>query len=208
MKPADLAKEYTRLGADMISVVTAPSFGGDKEWIKDIRKVTNLPILRKDFLYTADELKETKDLGADQVLLIAQLFTFDELDTLCFHANRIGLKPVIEVQQVTDLMISTKVDAHRILINNRNLRTGKINMLNAFNMIHLVSNQYELTTASGYDIESNMITKVTELGFYDNILIGKLLMTSTDLEETFKQIKRQCTKTMNMKTAPEKAEDL
>lgn len=201
---AQQAEAYTKLGASAISVVTAPGFQGDKNWIKQIRDKTHLPILRKDFLSSADDMKETRDLGADWVLLISDILTHAELDLLTFHANRVGLKPVVEVHSLYGLNNALLVDTNRILINNRNIRTNQLKILHTMNMISMIPDRYEITTASGYDTQPKLIEVTAKLQEIDYILIGKMLMTSNDLTATFKQILNLCQ--INAKTTSTSAQ--
>ena len=185
--PVELAKEYTRLGASVISVVTTPGLG-DKSWLKQVRDVTHLPILRSDIVQTERDVKESKDLGVTQQLLIAEFYSHSELFDMCFWSNREGVKPVVEFHTPYGYQIATKVDTARILINNRNFRTGEVKILNSVNYMNRLSDQFEVTTAGGYGYDLDVIGNIRDTGYFDYMLIGKALLQSTNLEETFKKI--------------------
>lgn len=191
VNPAELAAEYTRLGAGAISVVTAAMFDGELNWIKEVREATHLPILRKDFIHDVDQLEQTRDLGADWILLIADFLTLAELDDLCFHANHLGLKPVVEVHSLASVRNAQIVDTNRIMINNRELRTGKVNVMHALNLLPMIDTKYEITVASGLDQQPQLL-KVLNGSEVDFVLIGKALMTSTNLEQMFQEILTLC----------------
>ena len=180
-------KEYERLGAAAISIVTAKAFQGEKQWITEARKHTKLPILRKDFLSTPDEIKETRDLGADWVLLVAELLAAHELDILTFEAWKCGLKPVVEVNSLFGIGALPYCDTAHVLINNRNIRTGKLNTMTVFNLLPLINDNYVITAASGLDEQPAVLKTIRKLSAIDYILVGKAFMQSTNLEETFKQ---------------------
>ncbi len=180
-------KDYERLGASAISIVTAQDFQGEKQWITEARKHTKLPILRKDFIVSVDELKETADLGADWVLLIAEMLTAKELDNLTFHASRLGLRPIVEVQSIYGTSLLDHCDTNDVLINNRNLRTGRINMMTAFDLLPMISDKYVITVASGFDTKPILLKVLRKSEEFDYFLVGKMLMQSTNLEETFKE---------------------
>lgn len=186
--PEQLAKSYTELGASAISIVTAKSFKGDKEWIKAVRAVTTLPIFCKDFLLKIEDVEKVKEAGADWLLFVSEMYTLDELDFLTFHANRIGIKPVVEAHSRAGLYKALSVDTNRVMINNRDLKTGKINMMNAFNFAPLLSDQRVLYTASGYDMSLSTIPQLKQLDKYEYILIGSCFLQSINLPETFKNI--------------------
>ncbi len=179
-------KEYDRLGAAAISIVTAPSFEGEKDWISTARKLTKLPILRKDFISTLKDLEETKELGADWVLLIVDYLQPEEVDYLTFHAWRLGLKPIIEVQSLVGLKKLKHADAGHIVINNRNLRTGEVNTMLMYNLLPMIGEQYVTIAASGLDQDT--IGEIRRLRAFDYVLVGSLLMKSTNLEQTFKEL--------------------
>jgi indole-3-glycerol phosphate synthase len=70
--PLYIAQEYTRAGANAISVLTEPHFfKGDLEYITGIRRYTPTPLLRKDFIIDKYQIIEALVYGADFILLIA-----------------------------------------------------------------------------------------------------------------------------------------
>ena len=67
-----IAKEYEMIGADAISVVTEPDyFKGDDDFLREIKRIVKIPVLRKDFVVDEYMVYEAKILGADAILLIA-----------------------------------------------------------------------------------------------------------------------------------------
>jgi len=188
LNPVKLAEDYTRLGAHAISVVTSKQHDGDEQWIRDIRPITNLPIFQKDFLFHEDEIKRSRDNGVDWLLFVARMYGERELDELTFLAHKHGLKPVVEVHTPQDVDKAKKVDCGRIMINNRDIVSGKINLMTSFNLIPLISDQNVVITASGYDPTMNVLPALAKTGSYDYVLIGTRLLQSTDLDATFKEL--------------------
>ena len=67
--PLKKAKEYEEFGASALSILTEEDyFLGSIEYLKDIKKITSLPILRKDFIVDAYQIYESKLIGADCIL--------------------------------------------------------------------------------------------------------------------------------------------
>ncbi|HMM36373.1 MAG TPA: indole-3-glycerol-phosphate synthase TrpC, partial [Thermoanaerobaculia bacterium] len=65
-----VAKAYRRARAAAISVVTEPDyFGGDLAWVPEVKRVSRLPVLMKDFVVDEAQLDLALSLGADAVLL-------------------------------------------------------------------------------------------------------------------------------------------
>ena len=72
--PLKKAKEYEEFGASALSILTEEDyFLGSTKYLKDVKKITNLPILRKDFIVDTYQIYESKFIGADCILLIASI---------------------------------------------------------------------------------------------------------------------------------------
>lgn len=124
--PAAIAEEYRRGGCAAISVLTEPEFfGGRPEDIAAVKEAVPLPVLRKDFIIDIRQIGETKDLGADAVLLIAGLLG-DRLKTFVSAACKAGLEPLVEVHTQHEAEMALASGAGIIGINNRDLRTMQI----------------------------------------------------------------------------------
>lgn len=182
-------KEYERLGAKVISVVTSDKYFGEDKWVTTVRENTKLPILRKDFIHTMDDLKKTKDLGADWVLIIAELLTYKELDSLIFDAEQLGLKPIVEVHSTYGVSNFARSNSSRtVLINNRNLRTGELDFQASRVIVPTVPIDFEIIVASGIDVNLDFMNEIRAFNCVDYVLIGTLFMKSNNLEETFKSL--------------------
>ena len=115
-------------GCTAISVLTEPRFfGGNTDYIRRVRRVTSLPILRKDFIVDKRQIYETRMLGADAVLLIAGLLG-DRLADFVTLSLDTGLEPLVEVHNSEEADLALESGAELIGINNRDLRTMRINL--------------------------------------------------------------------------------
>ena len=71
---------YEKNGATAISILTEKNFfSGSENDLILARKLTNLPILRKDFIVDEYQIFESKYLGADAILLIATCLNKNEI---------------------------------------------------------------------------------------------------------------------------------
>lgn len=91
------------------------------ELLKSIVKASNVPILRKDFIYTKEDLIETKAAGASAILLMCSCISKDEMRYLYHEAIEMGLDPLVETHTKEELEFATELGAKLVGINNRNI---------------------------------------------------------------------------------------
>ncbi|MBP9717886.1 indole-3-glycerol-phosphate synthase [Candidatus Gracilibacteria bacterium] len=175
----DQIKKYLAAGIDAVSLVTDPvRFNGSVELIRQTRELTDLPIIRKDFIRDEKVLDETKAYGADAALLIVKDLTKEELEKLVAHCIAIGIDPVAEVyspadtEKIKDLPLETI-----ILINNRNLDTLEINAAHGLEILPLINPDHTIIAASGFATKAAVIPYRWRV---DAILVGTSLLTATD----------------------------
>jgi len=120
--PVEVSKRLIQCGAPALSVVTKREhFGGSPKLLREIAKSTGMPILRKDFITSADMLAETAELGAVAVLLICAITDEKTLGRLYEKALAIGLEPLVEVHSASEMKFANKLGARLIGINNRDI---------------------------------------------------------------------------------------
>ncbi|KAJ0405198.1 hypothetical protein ATCC90586_008826 [Pythium insidiosum] len=125
---------YASAGASMISVLTEPKwFKGSLQDMETARAtvdtMNNRPaILRKDFIIDEYQLLEARAHGADCVLLIVAILKPEEVNQLVQATLSLGMTPLVEVNSVDELQIALAADARLIGVNNRNLRTFKLDL--------------------------------------------------------------------------------
>ena len=129
------AKEYESFGASALSILTEEDyFQGSVEYLKDVKKITNLPILRKDFTVDEYQIYEAKLIGADCILLIASVLDDVQIKDFVNLAEELELDYLIEVHDLDELK---RVQAYRnaiIGVNNRNLKTFEVDLNNSINL--------------------------------------------------------------------------
>ncbi len=125
--PAFLASEYEAGGAHCVSVLTEERrFGGSLSDLVAVRAAVEIPVLRKDFIISSYQLWEAKAHGADMVLLIVAALEQPALVSLIERTHSLGLTPLVEVHDETE--IDRAIDAGAIVIgvNSRNLKTLEV----------------------------------------------------------------------------------
>ncbi|KAJ0402615.1 hypothetical protein P43SY_007971 [Pythium insidiosum] len=183
---------YASAGASMISVLTEPKwFKGSLQDMETARAtvdtMNNRPaILRKDFIIDEYQLLEARAHGADCVLLIVAILKPEEVNQLVQATLSLGMTPLVEVNSVDELQIALAADARLIGVNNRNLRTFKLDLDTTVRVadairsrnISLGPDGVTLLALSGIHSRQDVV-KYEECGA-QGILVGESLMKSGD----------------------------
>jgi len=102
--PVSKAKEYESFGAAALSILTEEDyFLGSISYLVNVKKVSDLPILRKDFIIDAYQIYESKLIGADCILLIAAILSDEQLQKFTNIADQLGLDYIIEIHNKDEL---------------------------------------------------------------------------------------------------------
>lgn len=136
--PEDVVPAYAAASAAALSVLTdADYFGGSLDFIRRVRPLVDIPILRKDFIIDARQLREARGAGADAVLLIAACLSRSECAALLAEAHRLGLEVLLEVHGEEELDYITP-DVDVVGVNNRHLGTFVTDVETSFAMAPLL----------------------------------------------------------------------
>lgn len=168
--PIKKAKEYEDFGASALSILTEEDFfQGSSQYLEDVKAITSLPILRKDFMIDEYQIYEAKLIGADCILLIASVLNDDEIQSFVNLAESLELDYLIEIHDLNELERVKNFSNAMIGVNNRNLKTfdvdlnNSINLKNAFNSNNLfvaesgIKSQDDIDTLKAHDIHVFLI---------------------------------------------------
>ena len=179
--PISKAKEYEIFGASALSVLTEEDFFlGSIQYLKDIKKNTSLPILRKDFIVDPYQIYESKLIGADCILLIASALSDIELREFSDLADNLELDYLIEVHDEKELSRAELFSNAIIGVNNRNLKTFEVDIQNSIKLRNLLSKENIFVAESGIKSQADI-----DILIANNIhifLIGESLMNGDFLE--------------------------
>ena len=121
-------EEYNA-SVDAVSCLTEEDhFSGNIDYLKQIRKLTELPILRKDFMIDAYQFYEAKAIGADAILLIAAILDDVQLKDFYQLAASLQLDALVEVHDEKEMERALNIDADIIGVNNRDLKDFTIRL--------------------------------------------------------------------------------
>ncbi len=192
-RPEDIARQYHAAGASAISCLTDQRFfGGHLSFIRRIKDAVPLPVLRKDFIIDPWQLWESRANGADAVLLIAEALKEGELVDLLILAQQLQLTTLLEVHDVDNLL---KVRPHvgfphrsyaLLGINNRDLRTMKVDLGNTLRLADLVEEKAILVSESGIREPDDLI-RLRGVGVRI-VLVGEHLMRQEDPGQALKDL--------------------
>ncbi len=173
--PVLKSKEYESFGASALSILTEEDyFLGNIEYLKDVKAITSLPILRKDFIVDEYQIYESKLIGADCILLIASILNDEELKNFSEIAERLKLDYIIEVHDEEELQRVQHFSNAIIGVNNRNLKTFDVDINNSVELKKIFEGENIFIAESG--IKSKKDIEYLKQHNINVFLIGESLM--------------------------------
>jgi indole-3-glycerol phosphate synthase len=178
--PVAIARTYDRHGAACISVLTdEPFFQGRLAYLSAIRAAVNRPLLRKDFILDRYQLLQARCLGADAVLLIAEVLDGVALPRLLREATELGLQALVELYDAENLPRVLDAGARLIGVNNRDLRTFVTRLEHTLDLARQIPRDCCLVSESGIRTRQDIL-RLGEAGVRA-VLIGETFMRAPDI---------------------------
>jgi len=180
---AKLAALYQLAGARAISVLTDEQFfAGSAADLRAVVASVSVPVLRKDFTVSANDVLDAAEMGASAVLLIVAALDSDELASLLELAGVVGLDALVEVHDRAEARRAVEFGARLIGVNQRNLRTFEVDPDHAATVIDELPHDIVAVCESG--LRSAADIEGAALAGFDAVLVGETFVTADDIEAT------------------------
>jgi indole-3-glycerol phosphate synthase len=185
--PLKIAATYAENGAACLSVLTESRFFlGELSYIPSIRRIVNIPLLRKDFIFDPYQIFEARVAGADAVLLIAAMLDISPMRDLLSQAGELGLDVLLEVHDEREMETALLTDCGLIGINNRNLRTFETSLSTTERLAKLVPKDRLIVAESGINTREDVM-RLSRAGARA-FLIGESLMREPDIGAKLREL--------------------
>ncbi len=174
--PVKQAARYAAAAPCAISVLTEQDhFGGSLRDLIDIRRaLPETPILRKDFLLDRDDVRVSRKVGADAVLLIAAILSRAEIGDMIREAEALGMSALVEIHDEEDLEKIIPLRPALVGINSRDLRTFRVNLLGPLALAGRIDWPCTRVYESGVFYEEDALL-ARDAGF-STLLVGEAVM--------------------------------
>ena len=182
-----IIQTYETGGAKALSVLTEGKFfQGEPDDIHKVKKISSLPILRKDFIIDEYQVYQSRCLGADAILLIANLLSTEKLSYFQDIALSLAMDCVVEVHNSKELDRALGIKPKIIGINNRNLEDFSVNLFTTIQLSHLIPRDCLLISESGI----RNLLDIEQLKSYgiDAVLVGETLMAASDPQKELEEL--------------------
>jgi indole-3-glycerol phosphate synthase len=178
-RPAELAQQLAAAGAAAFSVLTEEEFfQGSIAHLRAAHAASNLPVLRKDFIFDPWQVWEARAAEADSFLLIVAILDSARLRELLAVGRELGMEPLVEVHTQEELRRALDAGARILGVNNRDLRTFEVNLETSLALVAEIPDECIAVSESGLRSAEDL-RQLRAAGF-DAFLIGEHLMAAGD----------------------------
>ncbi|WP_223702040.1 indole-3-glycerol phosphate synthase TrpC [Sutcliffiella deserti] len=186
--PVEIGAHYVKVGVDAVSVLTDQKyFKGSRHDLTIIKQTTDLPVLRKDFIIDSIQVQESVRIGADAILLIAEILPDEKLARLYHEAKESGLDLLVEVHSLERLSKLLQTFTPAIIgVNNRNLQTFETNILTTKELAAHIPSSSLLVSESG--ILTNKDLEAVKSYGANAILVGEAFMRDSSPSDGVKRL--------------------
>ena len=182
---AQVAQSYEAGGAAALSVLTEGKyFKGTLDDLKKARAVTQLPVLRKEFIIDPYQIYEAAAASADAVLLIARILEKERLSEFLTLTRELKMDALVEIFDEEDAQKIAPFAPELVGINNRNLKSFETDTTRASRIAKSLPAETLVVAASGIatveDIKRHLDSGIS------SFLVGESLVKAKSPEAQLK----------------------
>jgi indole-3-glycerol phosphate synthase len=181
----EMVGEMERADVAGISVLTEENFfGGSRTSLAEAAGCAKVPLLMKDFLTEEREIEEGARLGADMVLLIVRVLG-DRLPAMYHHALDLGLTPLVEVHNASEMEAAAGLEPLLVGVNNRNLTNLTVSLDTTRRLARNAPAGALIVSESGIGTREDVIGLQE---YCDAFLVGSALMRETSVSRKIMEL--------------------
>lgn len=187
----EIAKTYFENNVEAVSILTDEKFfQGSTKFLNDIAKFKSAPLLRKDFIIDELQVFQSKSIGADIILLIAELLSPIQISELTSAAHELGTEVLLELHSDSQIP-KINFSSNKIIgINNRNLDTSQVDLSNTIKICNQLPDFINIVSESGIKQKADIeLIRETDT---KAILVGEHLMSSGNIDYALKELIGWC----------------
>lgn len=179
ISPVPVVSAYREGGASAASILTDRDFfGGSFRDLENVKTaVSDLPLLRKDFMIDPYQVHEAKAYGADIILLIAKILNREQVVEMTKLAVSLGLHILLEVHDEKELDLWVP-DIGMVGVNNRDLRTFDVDLQRSADLVSKLPAEAIKVSESGLHEPKDVLNLYKE--GYNGFLLGERFMKTED----------------------------
>ena len=184
----NIAESYKEKKVNAISVLTEEDFfQGRLEFLADVKTISLLPVLRKDFIFDEYQIYEARANLADAILLIAAILDENQAEEYLHISKELGMAVLFEVHDHKELEMALRINVPVIGINNRNLKTLQIDINTTFELRKETPADKIIVSESGIKTRDDVL-RLQQAGI-DAMLIGTSLMEAADIGKKIDELR-------------------
>ncbi|MES0488573.1 MAG: indole-3-glycerol phosphate synthase TrpC [Leptospirales bacterium] len=185
----EAAVKLYRPFAAAMSILTEPNyFGGSLEDLSRAAELTDIPLLRKDFITDTKQVKEARHYGADFYLLIVAALAPSQLSELLDAGKEWNMPALVEIHNEKEAEIALAAGVEILGVNNRNLHDLSIDLLTTNRIYENLEKELQsiiLISESGFKSRTDFTGLPERI---DGVLIGTTFMKSPEPAQLLKEM--------------------
>lgn len=183
-----LVDDYVAGGASCVSVLTdVEFFAGSVEDLRVVHQRCSLPIIRKDFTVSLNDVVDARLMGADCVLLIAAVLSRAEMSGMIDVANEIGIDVLVETHDESEVETAVELGATLVGVNQRDLVTFQVDHERAMRTASFIPEGIVKVAESG--VRGAEDARSLRDAGYDAVLVGESLVTALSPREALSSLR-------------------